>query len=85
MYVLPASDDHVESFLSVRDELQERIDEATFAYGGTLSAEHGIGQLLRDRIQRQKLAIEWDLMRAVKDALDPKGIMNPHKTLPDVS
>ena len=82
MYVMPTSDDQVESFLAVRDELQERIDEATFALGGTLSAEHGIGQLLRSRVQRQKPAIEWDLMRTIKHALDPQGIMNPHKTLP---
>ena len=84
MYVLPTSDDHVESFLAVRDELQERIDEATFALGGTLSAEHGIGQLLRDRVERQKAAIEWELMRTIKHALDPQGIMNPHKTLPPI-
>ena len=82
MYVMPTSDDQVESFLAVRDELQERIDQATFALGGTLSAEHGIGQLLRSRVQRQKPAVEWDLMRAIKHALDPQGIMNPHKTLP---
>ena len=82
LYVLPASDDQVEPFLAVRDELRERIDEATFAFGGTLSAEHGIGQLLRDRIRPQKPEIEWDLMRAIKNALDPQGIMNPHKTLP---
>ena len=82
LYVLPASDDQVDPFLAVRDELRERIDEATFAFGGTLSAEHGIGQLLRDRIRPQKPEIEWDLMRAIKNALDPQGIMNPHKTLP---
>ncbi len=82
MYVLPTRDDQVARFLAVRDKLRERIDEATFAYGGTLSAEHGIGQLLRDRIAPQKPAVEWDLMRAVKTALDPEGIMNPHKTLP---
>ena len=82
MYVLPTSDNHVKSFLAVRDELQERIDETTFALEGTLSAEHGIGQLLRGRIQRQKPSIEWELMRAIKDALDPQGIMNPQKTLP---
>ena len=85
LYVLPTRDDQVEPFLAVRDELQERIDEATFRFGGTLSAEHGIGQLLPDRIRHQKPAVEWDLMRAVKDALDPQGIMNPHKTLPDRS
>ena len=83
MYVLPTSDDQVAPFLDVREELRERIDEATFAFGGTISAEHGIGQLLQDRIRPQKPAIEWELMRAVKDALDPQGIMNPHKTLPD--
>ena len=82
MYVLPTSDDQVAPFLAVRDELQQRIDEATFAFGGTLSAEHGIGQLLRDRIRPQKPEVEWDLMRAVKNALDPQGIMNPQKTLP---
>ena len=82
MYVLPTSDDEVASFLAVRDELRERIDEATFAFGGTITAEHGIGQLLRDRVRPQKSAVEWDLMRAVKNALDPQGIMNPHKTLP---
>ena len=82
LYVLPTSDDQVTPFLAVRDVLQERIDEATFALGGTLSAEHGIGQLLRDRIGPQKPAVEWDLMRAVKNALDPQGIMNPRKTLP---
>ena len=84
MYVLPANDAQVECFLAVRDELQERIDEATFALGGTLSAEHGIGQLLRDRVQRQKPAIEWEPMRTTKSALDPQGITNPHKTLPTV-
>ena len=82
MYVLPTSDDQVAPFLPVREELRERIDEATFAFGGTISAEHGIGQLLRERIKPQKPAIEWDLMRAIKDALDPQGILNPHKTLP---
>ena len=84
MYVLPTSDDQVAPFLAVREELRERIDELTFAFDGTISAEHGIGQLLRERIRRQKPAIEWDLMRAVKNALDPQGIMNPHKTLPRV-
>ena len=82
MYVLPTRAGQVAPFLAVRDELRERIDEATFAFGGTITAEHGIGQLLRDRIRPQKPAVEWELMRAVKNALDPQDIMNPHKTLP---
>ena len=82
LYVLPATDDQVAPFLAVREELRARIDEATFAFGGTLSAEHGIGQLLRRRIEPQKPAVEWDLMRTIKNTLDPQAIMNPHKTLP---
>ena len=82
LYVLPTNDDQVQPFLAVRDKLQARIDEATFAFGGTLSAEHGIGQLLMDRVHPQKPAVEWDLMRSIKNALDPRHTMNPHKTLP---
>ena len=72
MYVLPASDDQVAPFLDIREELRERIDEATFAFGGTISAEHGIGRLLRSRVQSQKPAIEWELMRAIKHTFDPR-------------
>ena len=51
--------------------------------GGTLSAEHGIGRELRARIVGQKPAIEWEMMRAVKASLDPRGVMNPGVMLPD--
>ncbi len=82
MMVLPTSDDQVQPFLAVRSELRHRIDQATFAFGGTLSAEHGVGQLLRDRVEGQKSRVEWDLMWSIKKALDPQGIMNPDKLLP---
>jgi FAD/FMN-containing dehydrogenase len=49
--------------------------------GGSISAEHGLGQLKRDAICRYKDAVELDLMRAVKHALDPHGLMNPGKVL----
>ena len=50
-------------------------------FGGTISAEHGIGVLKRDLLGRVKSPLELDLMRRVKRALDPKGIMNPGKVL----
>ncbi|MCK5444260.1 MAG: hypothetical protein KAI73_01475, partial [Rhodospirillaceae bacterium] len=50
--------------------------------GGTFSAEHGIGILKTDDMQRYKSATEIDLMRALKEALDPKAILNPAKVLP---
>jgi len=49
--------------------------------GGSISAEHGIGALKRDELQRYKGALELDLMRAVKAAIDPRGLMNPGKVL----
>ena len=49
--------------------------------GGSISAEHGLGQLKREEILRYKSAVEMDLMRAVKKALDPRGLMNPGKVL----
>ena len=48
---------------------------------GSISAEHGLGQMKRDEITRHKSAVELDAMRAIKRALDPKGIMNPGKVL----
>ena len=49
--------------------------------GGSFSAEHGVGQLKRDDLVRYKSAVEVRLMRAVKAALDPRGLMNPGKVL----
>ena len=48
---------------------------------GSISAEHGLGQMKRDEITRHKSAVELDMMRAIKKALDPQGIMNPGKVL----
>jgi FAD/FMN-containing dehydrogenase len=50
-------------------------------YGGSFSAEHGIGRAKVAELARYKSAVEIDLMRAVKRALDPRGIMNPGKVL----
>ncbi len=51
------------------------------ALGGSISAEHGLGQLKREEIRRHKDPLELALMRRLKDALDPLGLMNPGKLL----
>ena len=51
------------------------------ALDGSISAEHGIGRLRRDDLQRYKPAIELELMRRIKQALDPDNIMNPGKVI----
>jgi FAD/FMN-containing dehydrogenase len=51
------------------------------AFAGSISAEHGIGALKRDELPRHKSPVELNMMRAIKTALDPLGIMNPGKIL----
>jgi FAD/FMN-containing dehydrogenase len=50
-------------------------------FGGSISAEHGIGQSKRGELAHYKSATELDLMRIVKKALDPQNLMNPGKVL----
>ena len=50
--------------------------------GGTFSAEHGIGQYLLAEMRQYKSEVELGLMRAVKQALDPRGLFNPTKVIP---
>lgn len=59
------------------------IIEKVVALGGTISGEHGIGLIQKDLVPLQLGAAELRLMRAIKDAFDPKGILNPGKLLPD--
>ena len=49
--------------------------------GGSISAEHGLGQLKRDTIRDYKSALELELMRSIKQALDPQALMNPGKEI----
>jgi FAD/FMN-containing dehydrogenase len=57
------------------------VHDLVASFGGSISAEHGIGQLKRDELVRYKTDVELDLMRRVKDAFDPAGLMNPGKVL----
>jgi FAD/FMN-containing dehydrogenase len=61
--------------------LNEIVYEAVYECGGSISAEHGLGQLKRGAARRYKSAVELALMHAIKSALDPDGRMNPGKLL----
>jgi len=62
-------------------ELSRVVHDSAVRFGGSISAEHGLGQYKRDEILRYKSPLEMDLMRRIKAALDPQGIMNPGKVL----
>ena len=57
------------------------VHDCVHRFNGSISAEHGLGQLKREEIKRYKSEIELNLMRSIKAALDPKGIMNPGKVI----
>jgi D-lactate dehydrogenase (cytochrome) len=74
-----------ESFLGLWGEMSREIHTIAVELGGSFSAEHGVGTLKRDELARLKGRVELDLMRRVKKALDPAGIMNPGKIFPIIN
>ncbi len=69
------------TYASHRHKLSELVHELAMSMGGSFSAEHGIGQLKRDELRRYRSDIELQVMRKIKAALDPHGLMNPGKVL----
>lgn len=65
------------------EEVSPKIYELAFDMGGTFSAEYGIGRVKLDLLARFGAASKVDIMRLVKQALDPKGLMNPGKVIPN--
>lgn len=70
-----------ESLLARQAEIHGLVHDRVHAFGGSISAEHGVGQLKRDYLPRYKDPVELALMHRIKAALDPQGLMNPGKVL----
>jgi D-lactate dehydrogenase (cytochrome) len=70
-----------EDFMARQPEIQRRVHDVAISLGGSISAEHGVGLTKRAEIARVKPPIELELMRRLKAALDPEGLMNPGKIL----
>jgi FAD/FMN-containing dehydrogenase len=70
-------------FLAHAPAINSAVHDVARSHGGSISAEHGIGRLKREALAHYKSAVDLDVMRAIKRALDPKGILNPGKVLPD--
>lgn len=69
------------AFLARTETIHRAIHDLAAEYRGSFSAEHGIGQLKLDELTRYKDAVSVEVMRELKRALDPKGILNPGKVL----
>jgi len=70
-----------EAFLAREPDIKRVIHDLVTRYQGSISAEHGIGRLKREELQRYASPVKLAAMRAIKQALDPNGIMNPGKLL----
>ncbi len=68
-----------QDYLALWSEFNEIVHAIALSLNGSISAEHGIGQLKRDELAQIKSPVEMDMMRALKQALDPDGLLNPGK------
>jgi FAD/FMN-containing dehydrogenase len=68
-------------FIARTGAVNRIVHDLVHELGGSISAEHGLGQLKREEVLRYKSDTEMEMMRAVKQALDPRGLMNPGKLL----
>ena len=70
-----------DGYLVLWEEMNDAVHALVTEMGGSISAEHGIGRMKRDALARYRSAVELDMMRSVKTALDPRGILNPGKVI----
>lgn len=81
LHFLPVADTDDEDAVNRANELNEKVIRTAIDLGGTSTGEHGVG-LGKRKFMRREHGQAVDVMASVKDALDPKGIMNPRKVLP---
>ena len=75
--VLQPVDADSAAFSALRDEGSRIVHDIVARYDGSISAEHGLGRMKSQEALRYKSEVQVEAMRAVRDALDPKRIMNP--------
>ena len=76
--IYPSRDDE-----ALKDQLIEAIEDIVEKLGGSFSAEHGVGLSKLNTMRRRKDPVALEMMRKIKGVLDPNGILNPGKLIPD--
>jgi FAD/FMN-containing dehydrogenase len=77
----PAGGDSQAFLREQEDNVNTLVYRQVQRFGGSISAEHGIGALKVDKLPDYKSAVALDLMRAIKGAIDPQGVLNPGRVV----
>ncbi len=77
----PADRDAAQFLVEHEHAVNTLVYDALAPFGGSISAEHGIGALKRDELAQRKSPVALALMRSIKSALDPRGLLNPGRVL----
>ena len=77
----PAGVDGAAFLREQEDRVNTLVFDAVHRFGGSISAEHGVGSLKAAKLPHYKSAVALQMMRAIKQALDPQGVMNPGRVL----
>lgn len=70
------------AYLARWDEICDVVNDVILDMDGSISAEHGVGRFKKDEMPKIKSAVEFDLLKRIKTAIDPEGLCNPGKMLP---
>jgi len=70
-----------EAYIALWHDMSYAVHALVASMGGSISAEHGIGRLKRDELPLRKSSVEMGLMRAIKQAFDPNGILSPGRVV----
>lgn len=81
--IFPPVGASAKDYIETRDDLENELHSLVYEMGGSISAEHGVGRLKVNDLERFCDPVKMALMRTVKNALDPLGILNPGAVLRD--
>jgi FAD/FMN-containing dehydrogenase len=79
--VSPPAGEAGDALIASQSDINRVVHDSVDHFGGSISAEHGLGAMKRDEIRRYKSPVEMRLMESIKSALDPLNLMNPGKVV----